>query len=74
MVQLLYTDLIKNRSIQWLMLLLVLLELCVMQSFKHSLLFIGIPYGISLILSYSFRSKKIKKVPRISAQYRSYQK
>lgn len=74
MFQPLITDFIKNRNIQVIFILGILLDLLTSLSIKHVMILFGLPYGLSIILYSLAPPKKNLVKARISAQYRTKNK
>ncbi|CAM2928628.1 hypothetical protein [Legionella worsleiensis] len=74
MTQLLIPDFIKNRMVQYLLILSSFMDAIVSGTLKHILVLIGLPYLTSVALSCLLPPRKAAVKRRISEQYRPLKK
>ena len=74
MFQLLFTDFIRNRTIQFTIALGLLFDIILSSSIKHSLILFGLPYLTSIALCFRYEPRRKRIKARISAQYRNKSK
>jgi hypothetical protein len=71
MFQPLFTDFIRNRTIQWSIAISVLFEIAVSKSIKHTFILFGLPYLTSVVACCRYEPRKNRVKARISKQYKS---
>lgn len=70
MFQLLIPDFIKNRIVQLILVLSIILDIAASGTIKHILILFGLPYLSSIVLFCLMNPRKTPIKPRISEQYR----
>jgi hypothetical protein len=73
MFQFLFTDFIRNRTIQLSIAISIFFDIIISRSTKQTLILFGLPYLTSIALCCRYEQRKNLSKARISAQYRSKQ-